>query len=342
MRVNVLRNKYWPLTSKRMKKLFVLLSLIIIAWALWMYTGRKHAWTKSELALDLTEELLVDSACTKNVVGIQPYMLPQDYLSETRFYEKMRGYFEEARSAHYFTPNSVVLLPEYLGTWLVINEEKRSVAEARSIQSAMTWIVLSNPFSFLKYFLKHQDESDRFAATIFRMKSEAMASIYGNTFKKLAKEYGVTINAGSIVLPGAIVQNNQITVEPSRPLYNTSFVFLSTGEIDTRIVKKSFPISSELPFVSPAPIEELPLYDLPIGKTVILVCADSWYPESYARINELNAEVILVNSYCATDDMMAEKWKGYDGIRRPLDVDTTDIQQLQEIFSSMFIKIIFC
>jgi hypothetical protein len=62
----------------------------------------------------------------------------------------------------------------------------------------------------------------------------------------------------------------------------------------------------------------------------MLVCADSWYPESYDRINQLNAEVVLVNSYCAGNNTMAANWKGYDGIRMPGDVDSTDVQKIKE------------
>jgi hypothetical protein len=162
------------------------------------------------------------------------------------------------------------------------------------------------------------------------MKSEAMANIYSEAFKELAKTYQVTINAGSIVLPGPSVLSNEIRVDPTQSLYNTSFIFYPDGEIDTKVIRKSFPIKSELPFVTPYPMDELPVFDLPIGKTAVLVCADSWYPESYNRINELKAEVILVNSYCAGNNTMSAEWKGYDGIRMPNDVDSTDIQKLKE------------
>ncbi len=261
---------------------------------------------------------------------MQPYMLSQDYMSEKHFYQKMKGYFEEAKQAGYFNSKTVVLLPEYLGTWLVIESEKEMVANASTIQTAMTWMVLSNPITFTRSFFMNRDEADRFAAAIFRMKAKEMARIYGDTFMSLAKEYQIDISAGSIVLPGPTVSENQIHVDATQPLYNTSFVFRSNGEIDSRVVKKSFPILSELPFVTAAPISELQVFDLPIGRTAVLVCADSWYPESYQKINELRAEVVLVNSYCAGNGTMSQKWKGYDGIRRPTDIDTLDIGRIGE------------
>lgn len=313
-----------------MRRILLTVLTIVSIWGLWSYSGRSPEWESSELALDVKEQVSADSLCTRNIVGMQPYMLTRDYLGEKQFYEKMKGYFELARQAGYFRPNTVVLLPEYLGTWLVIDGEKISVAESASIQNAMTLMVASNPLKFSRYFFIHQQEQDRFAAAIFRMKADRMAEIYGQTFTRLAKEYSVTINAGSIVLPGPGVTDNRITVDTSLPLYNTSFMFTENGGIHPRAVRKSFPIHSELPFVKAAPMKDLPVFDLAIGKTAVLVCADSWYPESYQQIRESGAEIVLVNSYCSGRNTMAQPWKGYDGGATPGDVDGTDISRLTE------------
>jgi hypothetical protein len=113
-------------------------------------------------------------------------------------------------------------------------------------------------------------------------------------------------------------------------LYNTSFIVHPNGDLEIQSVRKSFPIGSELPFIKPSPIEALPIYDLPIGKTAILVCADSWYPESYAQVKQREAEVILVNSYCAGAATMKTPWRGYDGASMPVDVDASDVTRLTE------------
>jgi predicted amidohydrolase len=313
-----------------MRNLVLVLLFIFLAWAIWIQLGRTKMWEVSDPVIDHTELIKADSICTRNVVGIQPYMVSTDYLSSRHFFEKMKTYFEASRQAGYFNKNTVVLLPEYLGTWLVINDEKSSVAESKTITGAMALIVLSNPVKFAQSFLQHQNEGDVVAASIFRMKGESMAAIYADTFKELAKTYQVTINAGSIVLPGPLVEGNEIKTNTSQPLYNTSFIFYPDGLIDQQAIRKSFPIKSELPFVTAHPIEELPAFDLSIGKTAILVCADSWYPESYSKIKESDAEVVLVNSYCAGNNTMANGWNGYDGIKMPDDVDPTDIHKIKE------------
>lgn len=313
-----------------MKRILIPLVIIVAIWSLWSAYDRSPAWVSSELSLDVSQSLVVDSACTRNIVGIQPHMIPQDYLTEEHFYRKMKGYFDEARLAGYFKINSLVLLPEYLGTWLVICGEKESVTEQETITGAMTTMVLSNPFRTLRYYFITAGETDRLAAALFRMKAEAMAGIYSRVFQRLASEYGVTINAGSIVLPGAYVGDNTIVTDRSQPLYNTSFIIHPNGDIDFQSVRKSFPISSEIPFITAAPMASLPVYDLPVGRTAALVCADSWYPESYAAIKDLGAEIIVVNSYCAGQETMTKTWRGYDGGTTPGDVDTADVGKMTE------------
>lgn len=309
--------------------LFIVLGIVILL-ATWSYTGRQHAWKSSELAIDVQEIIGNDASCQKNIVAIQPYMFTEDYLSENHFYEKLKGYFEQAREAGYFQTNTVVLLPEYLGTWLAIAEEKTSVAKASSFRRAMAIMVASNPLRIMRYLFQRSHEKDHFAAAIFRMKAEEMARIYSTSFKELAANYHVTVVAGSIVLPGPRVEHNEIVVDITQPLYNTSFVFRPDGTIDPQTVRKSFPIQSEIPFLQAAPINELPSFKLPVGNTAILVCADSWYPESYERIDQLQADVVLVPAYCTGNGVLVEKWNGYNGVRRPLDVDTLDIQKITE------------
>ena len=313
-----------------MKRAGYILFTVTVLWGIWTFLGRSYEDIDVQANPALMQQLLADTLCDRNIVGIQPYMVPSDYLSEERFYAKMRRYFDQARQAGYFRTNTVVLLPEYVGTWLVIAGEKAMVSGMETITGAMSLMVISNPLKTLWAVVRNQGETDRIAAAIFRMKSRQMASLYTKVFSQLAKEYGVTINAGSIVLPGPIVSDGVIHVDVSKPLYNSTFVFHPFGVVDGQAVKKVFPISSEQPFVHAAAVEEIPLFELPIGKTALLVCADSWYPESYARIKELGAEIILVNSYCAGNHTMSTRWKGYDGSAMPADVDPGHVGTMTE------------
>lgn len=308
----------------------VIPTLILLAWALWIPAGRSPEWTNSDSHLDVQEELAIDNACKRNIVAIQPYMVPSDYLTERHFTEKMKAYFEAARQKGYLREQTVVVFPEYLGTWLVLENEKEWAADVRKLNHAMAIMISSNPVDFLKSFVRSKTEDDRLAAAIFRMKATRMARSYARIFKQLAKEYQVIINAGSILLPGPSIEGDQIRIDLSQPLYNSSFFFGADGSIYPAVVKKSFPTSDELPFVKAAPMCDLPVFDLPIGRTAALVCADSWYPESYAQLKALGAEVVLVNSFCSKPGAMRKFWNGYDGAPAPADVDLSVVGQITE------------
>jgi predicted amidohydrolase len=316
-----------------MKKIrLVVPALILLAWIAWIFSGRKYPALQPEGFLDHLEELPDDSPCARNIVAVQPYMLTTDYLSRESFYQKLNIYFEEAARQKYFHERTVVLLPEYLATWLVILNEKISVANAATVNEAMRIILLSNPVAFIRNYFKAQGEADRIAATIFRMKAEAVAEAYNSVFRQLAQTYQVTIVGGSVVLPNPAIQENSIVPDLSGPLYNTSFIFHPDGTIDTKIIRKVFPIQSELPFVKSCPIQQaIPAFDLPVGRTAVLICADSWYHQAYHQVDSLQAEIVLVNSYLAGNLRMSALWQGYNGAAVPDDVNRQDVGRLTEM-----------
>lgn len=313
-----------------MKYAVIIIAALIMVWVIWTQTGYNRDLPEVSGHISLVQEVnpLETDSIRGNIIGIQPFMLETDYLKAERFYAKMNAYLSEASSQGLILENSIVLLPEYLGTWLVIVDEKISVAESSSLTSAMAKLVFSNPVSFFQHFNYSAKESDKIAAALFRMKSEKMAEIYASTFSRLAKEYQVHIAAGSIILPEPKINGSKIKVYPTAPLYNTAFLFLSDGNIHPREVRKAFPIDSEHPFVTAADVKDIPQYQLPFGNVGVLVCADSWYPESYEAVK--GVDIVLVNSYCAIDGAMDVPWGGYNGGPAPADVDFNDIGVLTE------------
>lgn len=303
--------------------------IIVIVWIIWASSGRHYPKPHPETALEVVETVVIDSSCTKNVVAVQPYMNPEDYRSEVHFYEKLNAYFSEASKAGFFRENTIVLLPEYVGAWLVISGEKRFLSQTDNMTSGMTVMVLSNFLSFLRHWLLFNPENQT-EAVLFRMKSAEMARIYTSVFRKLAAQYRVTIVAGTIILPEPSVYQNEIVAHLTGELLNTSFIFYPDGSIDPRIVKKSFPVADEQKFIAACSINDLPVFDLSIGKTVVMICADSWFPESYAEATRKAAEILLVPSYAAGKEKMNEPWQGYDGFDAPADVVPEDMHSISE------------
>ena len=85
-----------------------------------------------------------------NWLGIQPWMVPADYASVGAFYAKIDGYLDVASRKGWLNERTIVVLPEYIGTWLVVAGERPRVRQAATIASAMQALVLSHPLSFLK------------------------------------------------------------------------------------------------------------------------------------------------------------------------------------------------
>lgn len=314
-----------------MKKVIYIWLLLPIAWLIWVYTA-SFSYEKPSDTFDFiyTKTIVLDTLNKGNIIAIQPEMFPEDYKSGDHFYKKIDGYLSEGLNQGFFKENTLVLLPEYVATWLVINNERKSVASSSSMNAAMARMIMMQPFKILRALKNHQGEADKMAASIFRMKAESMAKIYGDVFKDLAKKYNANIVAGSIVLPASNIVNNEIIIEQDAPLYNMAFLFHKDGTIDKSIVKKVFPITSEQAFLASGNLEDLPVYNTKTGNVGVLVCADSWYPSAYEKLKAHEVEIVLVNSFCAGNNSMSDPWQGYDGYDNPADINLNDISNITE------------
>ena len=312
---------------------FILVLVIIIAlvtggYLAWSASGRARPPAAVNLHIEEIRSIGADQG-HGNVVGIQPYMFPYDYATKADFRTKLAGYMDQAKQAGFLNDNTVVLFPEYLGAWLVVVGEKTSVYTADKVDPAMTTMVLSNLGRFLRTFVTAPDVADKLKYSLFRFKAEQMAEAYQDAFSWLAKEYRVHIIAGSILLPEPQVLNGKL-VAGSGQLYNVTAIFNPDGTIRPELVKKVYPIGAELPFIACGRDSDIPVFDLPIGKTAVLICADSWYPGPYKAIESKGAQFIAVPSYLSPDNITSQPWRGYDGHNTPKDVDPNDVKRLTE------------
>lgn len=302
-----------------------------LAWALWSRSGRETDDPATDLRLQETLSVGDDTGAG-NLLGVQPFMAPLDYASEERFYAKLAAYLEIAGQKGWLDEKTIVIWPEYLGTWLVAAGEKRTIYHARGITEAMQTLIFSNLFSFGRVLLSagiRARASDKVKYSLFRLKAQQMAEIYQSAFSRLAQEYGVTIVAGSILLPSPSVRGGVLTAGEGE-LYNVSPVYKPDGSSYDRLVRKAFPTEDEKPFTAAAPVSELPVFETPAGRLAVLICADSWYPSSYRAIRPKKPDLLAVPSYLAQDDIWEHSWCGYNGAPHPQDVDLEDIKGLTE------------
>lgn len=307
--------------------LFYFLFLILIFYGIWSYTGRSSWEQTSDSRLKRIESFGKDLK-KGNLLGIQPWMYPIDYSNEINFSKKIQSYLEEASKKGYINPKTIVVFPEYLGTWLVVAGEKTSVVRSDKLEDSMRTLILSNPVSFIFNFFKAQGK-DKIRDALFRMKAEKMLSIYSNTFSDMAKKWGVIIVAGSILLPEPYILEGEIQIR-NGALKNVSYVFLPDGRVAENSPEKIYPIEDEKSFVEASTLKNLKIIQSPMGKIGVLVCADSWYPEVYEIFKKQNVNFVVVPSYVPPDGAMSEVWKGYNGSKNPTDIRLEDVHRISE------------
>jgi predicted amidohydrolase len=312
------------------KILLVVLALVavgLVTYIIWASTGRDLPLPAADSNFRAVTTWGVDSG-RGNLVGIQPYLLPPDYSSETAFLAKMDGYFREAKKRHVLTPKSIVVLPEYVGTWLVAANEKRRVYAAKTAGEALQTVVLSHLVDFFKAKLTAPDSvADPTTDAVFRMKAPGMAGIYGRVFSKIARTYGVTVVAGSILLPEPGMTNGQLIIGEGR-LQNVSAVFRPDGSL-AGLVRKAFPTREEQQFLCAASSADNPVFDTPAGRLGVLVCADAWFPQAYAALKTKGATLLAVPSYSMLNDAWLLPWNGYSGFPTPADA-RADVGKIRE------------
>ena len=314
-----------------MKKVITIIVVILIAvigvYFLWSGQGRTAMAAEPELFLDDTSSYGVDSG-SGNLVAVQTYMESADYASAEAYQAKLDGYLAEADAQGWLQDDTIVVFPEWIGTWLVLANEKAELYEAETLEEAMQLMVLSNLPAFVESYTAAQGK-DKIRDGLFRMKSETMARIYQDTFSNLAEKYGVTIVAGSLDLPDPRVENGELVLG-SGELQNVTPVFHPDGTLYSNIVRKMFITSDEAAFASAGDFNQQLTYDTPAGELGVLICADSWYLEPYETLADQEPEIIVVPNNYISDIGWDQKWKGYDPGPVPADADPADIGRLTE------------
>jgi len=301
-----------------------LVLLLIFIWLIWSYSGRKTPVDPPKIFLSLVQDINPSDTLKNNLVGIQPYMEEADFVLQERYRNKLELYLAEAKKSNLFRTNTLVVFPENIGTWLILVNEKHSLADKNRIEDAKATLIWSNIFDFSLAYLR-SDEEDRSMAAIFRMKAKNMAEAYFDSFSTLAQQFQTYIVAGSIILPKPIVVDGEIYIDITEPLTNVSFIFGPDGKIIGKpIIKKHSGDFDDL-LLNLAQSENHEVFDLPVGKTSILLNEDAWFEDSYQLIENSTPAIIINPSFSPGINSMAEPWEGFGVLSLPLDVDSMDL-----------------
>jgi predicted amidohydrolase len=253
-----------------------------------------------------------------NLLGIQPELFPADYQSLERLHLKLSAYLQKARELGLINDKTVVVLPEHIGTWLMLGGEKNELYQAPHLRDAMNWLSISNPVQFMRAWISATGEN-RMDDAYLRMKAPGMARDYQVLFGGLAKEFGVTLVAGSIALPNPSVSLGQLQVGHGA-LYNVSLVFAADGLPLGQPQRQLYPIYDERGFIEPGDENIVSVVDTPAGRLGILIGSDSWYPDNYRKLNEQRAQLVAVPAYVTGRDTWDRPWRGFKSVSTPPEV----------------------
>lgn len=275
--------------------------------------GSYALWTRdrpgAHYLSDLRIQLAVDQGTPGdhgNLLAIQAELFPSDYQSTERLHRKLAAYLQQARDQGLVNAKTVVVLPEHIGTWLMVGGEKNELYQARTQREAMNWLAVSNPLPFLKALLGAKGQS-RLDDAYLRMKAKKMAKDYQLLFGGLAREFQVTLVAGSIILPDPSVNQGQLQIG-SGALYNSSLVFGSDGLPIGQPQRQIFPERATGGFVRGDTRQGLQVIDTPAGRLGVLIGSDSWYPDNYRQLDRQGVQLVVAPAFI----------KGRDSWKQPL------------------------
>jgi predicted amidohydrolase len=310
-----------PILLEFMRKLLYLtfsMALVAVLASYAMWAADRPA---GHYLSDLRIKLAVDQgtpADRGNLLGIQPELYPTDYQSPERLHRKLAAYLQQAQDQGLLNDKTIVVLPEHVGTWLMISGEKDELYQAPTLTEAMNWLAASNPLLFARAWLTAKG-SNRLNDAHLRMKSKSMAKDYQALFGGLAKEFHVTLVAGSIVLPEPSIRDGQLK-PGSGALFNSSVVFGRDGVPLGQPQRQMHPIFDQRDVLEGEDQHAINVVDTPAGRLGILIGSDSWYPDNYRKLDAQGAQLVAVPAFVVGHNVWDQPWGGYKGSSTPSSV----------------------
>ncbi|MEE5079456.1 nitrilase-related carbon-nitrogen hydrolase [Pseudomonas alliivorans] len=255
-----------------------------------------------------------------NLLGIEAELFPTDYQDLSHLHRKLAAYLQQARDHGLINARTIVVLPEHIGTWLYASGEKNQFYQASTVDESMDWLAWSNPLKFVTAMLGAEGEK-RLDDARLRMKARSMVRDYQTVFGGLAREFEITLVAGSIVLPNPRVEDGQLQIG-SGALYNSSVTFGSDGKPLGQPQRQLYASRYQKRYVKAAGNAQVNVIDTPAGRLGILIGTDSWYPDNYTRMNQQNAELIVVPAFVNGRNSWSNPWHG----TRTHDTPTLDLK----------------
>lgn len=262
-----------------------------------------------------------------NILGVQAWMDPTAYASADNLDRRLRVFLDEADGEGWLLPDTVVVLPEHLATWLVVVNEPAKVLNAPTADKALRRMIPGHLGRFLA-LRKDAPAEDANQYAIFALKADEIAATWQEVIAGIAVDYDVTVIGGSALLPEPELIGGDVVAFPGQRLRNVSFVMGNDGQIMSDLVLEAYPDADEQDVVEPGAAVALSTSSTPLGEVALLLGDDAWYPTAWAAMSFGQPRVAISPHYYSPDGAWTSPWDGYTGFEQPSDVSDNDVRDM--------------
>ncbi len=165
-----------------------------------------------------------------DLFAAQPYMEAQDYFSPQAFARKIERYFKACQTNRQPGLPACLVFPEDLATFLLLLGESDILKELRSMDQAFVAIGKRRVAALLGTMLRYG--TPRIRRAFFLEGASRVWRIWYSTMTQFARQYNMTVVAGSALLPAAQRTYDTADFRPKNArVYNLSFTAGPNGQI---------------------------------------------------------------------------------------------------------------
>lgn len=229
------------------------------------------------------------------LVAVQMTLDLDDYWSKDAFAAKIREQMEAVALATDPDLPTLVVFPEDVALMLVVQGMEARLAGIASIEEAIGAAVKAHvvPLAWTRLI-----RWKSWVPALLLNKNKLMAEAYFEVFTEMAREYEVYLVAGSAVLPPYRITDGVVQWErgpTQHQLYNTSYLFGPDGKVigkQDKVVLIDLEKEEALN-LSSGSIDELQVFDTPIGRIGIAICLDGFRDDVIDRLVEQGAQILV-------------------------------------------------
>lgn len=229
------------------------------------------------------------------LVAVQMDLNIENFWSHEAFEANIRSHMDTVAAQIDPDLDTLVVFPEDVGLLLVVAGMEDKLSGITSIEEAIGTAVQSNvvPLAWTR-LIRWKD----WVPALFLHRNKIIAEAYFETFSKMAREYEVTIIAGSVILPPYRMTDGVVQwwAGPTEyNVYNTSYVFDQYGrvvgkqdKIDLIELEREAALN-----LTPGAFENLSVIETPVGTIGIAICLDAFSDEITERLAALGADILV-------------------------------------------------